>query len=238
MEEKNSEFQENSDINELNVNIDKQNKKKMAFNFVLIAIIFIALIIYMISVDGIDNIVNVLTHVNYSWVIAGFVCLLIQWFSEAYALHLPIKKMYPNQKFSNSFKVNMIGQLLNNLTPFSTGGQPMQAYELNKTGKRVSDSLSAMAVKFVVAQSSLLLFTFIVVIFEFDFFSKSLQNFLWLAIVGFSMNLIGISAVILAGFNKKAITSIVNPIIRFLGKIKILKHTEDVIENFSNSIDL
>lgn len=237
MEEKNSEFQENSDINELNVNIDKQNKKKMAFNFVLIAIIFIALIIYMISVDGIDNIVNVLTHVNYSWVIAGFVCLLIQWFSEAYALHLPIKKMYPNQKFSNSFKVNMIGQLFNNLTPFSTGGQPMQAYELNKTGKRVSDSLSAMAVKFVVAQSSLLLFTFIVVIFEFDFFSKSLQNFLWLAIVGFSMNLIGISAVILAGFNKKAITSIVNPIIRFLGMIKILKHTEDVIENFSNSID-
>ena len=90
MEEKNSEFQENSDINELNVNIDKQNKKKMAFNFVLIAIIFIALIIYMISVDGIDNIVNVLTHVNYSWVIAGFVCLLIQSFSESYALHLPI----------------------------------------------------------------------------------------------------------------------------------------------------
>ena len=41
----------------------------------------------------------------------------------------------------------------------------MQAYELNKTGKRVSDSLSAMAIKFVVAQSSLLLFTFIVVIF-------------------------------------------------------------------------
>ena len=195
----------------------------MTFNFVLIAIIFICLIIYMVSVDGIDNIVNVLTHVNYSWVIAGFACLLVQWLSEAYTLHLPIKRMYPNQKFSNSFKVNMIGQLFNNLTPFSTGGQPMQAYELNKTGKRVSDSLSAMAIKFVVAQSSLLLFTFIVVIFEFDFFSKSLQNFLWL--------------VILAGFNKKAITTIVNPIIRFLGKIKILKHPDEVIEKLSHSID-
>ena len=170
MEEKNNEFQKSSDINEFNVNIDKQNNKKtMAFNFVLIAIIFIALTIYMISVDGIDNIVNVLTHVNYSWVIAGFVCLLIQWLSESYALHLPIKRMYPNQKFSNSFKVNMIGQLFNNLTPFSTGGQPMQAYELNKTGKCVSDSLSAMAIKFVVAQSSLLLFSFLL-------FRSSLSN--------------------------------------------------------------
>lgn len=244
MEEKNNELKESSDINEPNINIENskvykntKNKKKIAFNFVLIALIFIGLLIYMISVDGIDNIINVLTHVNYSWVIAGFVCLLVQWLSEAYTLHLPIKRMYPNQQFSNSFKVNMIGQLFNNLTPFSTGGQPMQAYELNKTGKRVSDSLSAMAIKFVVAQSSLLLFTFIVVIFEFDFFSKSLQNFLWLAIVGFSMNLIGISAVILAGFNKKAITTIVNPIIRFLGKIKILKHPDDVIEKLSHSID-
>ena len=242
--ENNNQNEIQTNINENNINTensqkykDKKNKKKMIFNFILIAIIFIGLTIYMISVDGIDNIINVLTSVNYLWVIAGFACLLVQWLSEAYVLHLPIKRMYPAQKFSNSFKVNMIGQLFNNLTPFSTGGQPMQAYELNKTGKRVSNSLSAMAIKFVVAQSSLLLFTFIVVIFEFDFFSISLQNFLWLAIVGFSMNLIGISAVILAGINKKAITTIINPIIHFLGKIKILKHPDDIIEKLSHSID-
>ena len=43
-------------------------------------------------------------------------------------------------QIKNSIKVSMIGLLFNNITPFSSGGQPMQAYELTKTGKRVSDS--------------------------------------------------------------------------------------------------
>ena len=156
--ENNNQNEIQTNINENNINTensqkykDKKNKKKMIFNFILIAIIFIGLTIYMISVDGIDNIINVLTSVNYLWVIAGFACLLVNVGHKLLITIALIKRMYPAQKFSNSFKVNMIGQLFNNLTPFSTGGQPMQAYELNKTGKRVSDSLSAMAIKFVVA---------------------------------------------------------------------------------------
>lgn len=92
-------------------------------------------------------------------------------------------------------------------------------------------------IKFVVAQSSLLLFTFIVVILNLTFSLYHYKTFYGLPSVGFSMNLIGISAVILAGINKKAITTIINPIIHFLGKIKILKHPDDIIEKLSTSID-
>ena len=45
----------------------------------------------------------------------------------------------------------------------------MQAYELNKNGLRVSDSLCAMSMKFIITQLALVLFTFIIMIFEFDF---------------------------------------------------------------------
>ena len=77
----------------------------------------------------------------------------------------------------------MIGQLFNNITPFSTGGQPMQAYELTKTGKRVSDSLSAMAMKFIITQTALVVSTIIVVCFEFSFFANLMQDYVWIAIV-------------------------------------------------------
>ena len=36
------------------------NKKKIIFNFILILTIFLGLLIYMIQVDGIDNIINFL----------------------------------------------------------------------------------------------------------------------------------------------------------------------------------
>ena len=84
-------------------------------------------------------------------------------------MHVPLKRMYKSQNFRNSVKVSMIGQLFNNITPFSSGGQPMQAYELTKTGKRVSDSLSVLMLKFIVTQIALVVTTVIIVFAEFVF---------------------------------------------------------------------
>jgi len=230
-------YESNNSKNNIKENIEPNNKKATIFNFILIAIIFIGLFIYMIIVDGIDNIINLLKGVNYFWVLAGVFCLIIQWICDGICLHIPLKKLYPNQTFKNSFKVSMIGQLFNNITPFSSGGQPMQAYELTKTGKKVSDSLSAMAIKFIITQTALVVFTFVVIAFEFDFFSSLMKDFLWVAIIGFAINILVILVVLLAGFKKRAITIITNPIITLLGKIKILKHPEDIREKLDNSID-
>ncbi|MCI8760444.1 MAG: flippase-like domain-containing protein [Clostridia bacterium] len=227
----------NTDIEQLHEEVKPANKKVIIFNFLLILAIFIGLFIYMINVDGIDNIKELLHQVDYKWVLAGLVCLLIHWFCEASNLHTPLKKMYPNQTFKNSFKVSMLGQLFNNITPFSSGGQPMQAYELTKTGKRVSDSLSAMAIKFIITQTALVVSTIVVVLFEFSFFAELMQNYVWIAIIGFILNILAIIVVILAGIKKKMITFFTTPIIKLLGKIHILKHPEDTIEKLDKSID-
>lgn len=233
--ENNSEIK--TEIEELQQDVKPANKKVIVFNFLLILVIFAGLFIYMIKVDGIDNIKELLYQVDYRWVMAGLVCLAIHWVCEASNLHTPIKKMYPNQRFVNSFKVSMLGQLFNNITPFSTGGQPMQAYELTKTGKRVSDSLSAMAMKFIITQTALVISTIIVVLFEFSFFANLMQDYIWIAIIGFAVNILAIIVVILAGIKKKMITFFTTPIIKLLGKIHIFKHPEDTIEKLDKSID-
>lgn len=222
---------------EIQQEIKPANKKLTIFNFILIVVIFVGLFIYMICVDGMDNIISVLHQVDYRWVLGGLGCLLITWICETITLHLPIKKMYPNQTISNSIKVTMIGLLFNNVTPFSSGGQPMQAYELTKTGKRVSDSLSALAMKFIITQIALVVTTLVVVAIEFDFFANLMQNFVWLAIVGFAINILAIIVVIIAGVKKRAITIFTTPIIKFLGKIKIIKNPDKTIEKLDGSID-
>ena len=82
--------------------VKKTSKKGTIFNFILIITIFAGLLIYMINVDGIDNIINLLHQVNYNWVIAGLICLIIYWICEAITLHVPLKRMYKNQTFGNS----------------------------------------------------------------------------------------------------------------------------------------
>ena len=228
----------NSQIEEeIQQEIKPANKKLTIFNFILIVIIFVGLFIYMVCVDGMDNIITVLHQVDYKWVLGGLGCLLITWICETITLHLPMKKMYPHQTITNSIKVTMIGLLFNNVTPFSSGGQPMQAYELTKTGKRVSDSLSALAMKFIITQIALVVTTLVVVAIEFDFFANLMQNFVWLAIVGFAINILAIIVVIIEGIKKRAITIFTTPIIKFLGKIRIIKNPDKTIEKLDESID-
>ncbi len=155
-------MQENLKSNQESINLNNEiirkkaaNKKMKILNFIFIIAVFTGLAIYMIYIDGMDNIIELLHSVDYKWVLAGVGCLLVHWLCDSLNLYIPIKRMYPTQTFKNSFKVAMIGQLFNNITPFATGGQPMQAYELTKTGKKVSDSLSAMIIKFIVTQIAL-----------------------------------------------------------------------------------
>ena len=223
-------------------NIKKSSPKMTIFNIILIIVIFIGLLIYMFSVDGIDNIIYLLQNVNYVWVIAGLFCLLGVWLCESITLYIPLKNMYPHHRFSTSIRASMIGQLFNNITPFSSGGQPMQAYDLTKTGVRVSDSLSALAMKFIITQIALIVFTLSVVIFQFNFFMQIFQDFLWVVILGFAINIIAIIFVILMGVKKSFIILITTPFIKLLGKVhigkwRIFKDVEATISHFEASVE-
>ena len=92
------------DFENVEQEVKPANKKVIILNFLLIVVIFVGLFIYMVNVDGIDNIMQLLQQVDYRWVIAGVGCLLVHWTCEAINLHIPLKKMYPQQKFTNSFK--------------------------------------------------------------------------------------------------------------------------------------
>lgn len=213
-----------------------KNKKLNIISTLLIVAIFVGLTLYMINVDGIDNIVTLLKSVDYTWVIGGILILILWFLCDAVTLHLPLKLMYKDQKFSNSFKVAMIGQLFNNITPFSSGGQPMQAYELTKTGKRVSDSLSAMTMKFIITQTALAIFTTIIILAQFDFLKDLMKDYMWIVIISFIVNLAAIILVLLAGIKKSIIINICKPFIKLGAKLHIVKDKDNTIEKFDESV--
>ena len=231
-----AEKKENLDTQENIIEKNPTNKKTTTFNILLIVAIFIVLLIYMLKVDGIDNIIKILKTVDYKWVFLGGLCLLVHWSCEGLNLHIPIKRIYKDQKIFDSVKIAMIGQLFNNITPFSTGGQPMQAYELNKMGRRVSDSFSAMAMKFAITQTALVTTTIVIVLTEFGFVKELMGDYIWVAIVGVILNIIAIIAVILAGIKKEIITFIANSIINILAKIHVIKDKEKAKEKMNKSI--
>ena len=227
-------------LKELN-QVNKRSTKSKVINFLFIFAVFVGLIIYMISVDGIDNIINVLKNANYVWILVGLGCLLIEWVSEAYIMHIPLKKMYPKHKYKLSLQTNIIGRLFNNITPFSSGGQPFIAYILKKHGLRASDTLSVLMMKFVVYQFGLFTWALILMLTNLEFFNNTFGNYIWLVVLGFIMNLIATIFILTAGINKNIILKIAKPFIKLgskikIGKRKLVKDLDATITKIDGSI--
>jgi uncharacterized protein (TIRG00374 family) len=220
----------------------QKNKKFYKPSVIFTIALLVALFIYIYKVDGVDNVRRILNEANYTWVIAGLICLVIMWICEAITLYLPIKKIYPSQTFGNAFKITMIGQLFNNLTPFASGGQLMQAYIMSKEGKRTSDALSVLTMKFVLTQSTLIIFTVIVVLTQFHFFTQLFKNLVWIGIIGIVINVAVVVLFYLAGAHKEFVMKIAKPLIRLGGKIhigkwKMVKDPDKKIEEFTKSVE-
>ena len=229
--------------------IKPRSTKSKILNALFISAVFFGLIIYIINVDGIEKINHILTTADYRWILIGFVCLLGEWIFEAIGIHIPLKKMYPKHKFIVSFKSNLVGKFFNNVTPFSSGGQPFQAYILTKYGLKMSDTFSVLMMKFIVYQSCLFSWVFILLGLNYNFFNHIFGENMPLIVLGFATNLIAVLFILIAGVNKNFILKIVRPIIKILAKIRFrekriikdvdetIKYAEDSVSNYSNQFN-
>ena len=215
-------------------NVKKTSKLSKIFNFIFIIAVFIGLIVYMINVDGLDNILNVLRNANYGWIVLGILCLCLEWILEAIVMHIPLKKMHPSLKYITSLKTNVIGRLFNNITPFSSGGQPFQAYILSKYGLRASNTFSVLMMKFVVYQVSLFTWAVVLLIINFAFWNETFKNYIWLVVMGFVLNLIATVFIFIAGINKNIIIKMAKPFIKLGSKIKLGKR--HIVKNYEQSL--
>ena len=225
IKDKDTEFEKNDEIkNDTEVEKPKINKKKQLIDILFIILVFIGIFTYMIKAEGADNLIQMLTEVDKGWIVIGMICLILMWLCDALNLQIMLKKLYPKQKFTNSIKVTMIGNLFSNITPSSSGGQPMQAYYLAKTGKKPSDSFSILMMKFVITQTTLIILTILIGISQFNFFATVLKQYTWIGVLGIILNVGLLVVIILAGIKEGFLIKIANPIIKFLGKIKLGKH--------------
>ena len=88
---------------------------------------------------------------------------------DAYMTYILVKSSVPSFKFHNALKTSMVGQFFSAVTPFATGGQPMQVYCMSKYGVEPGKGVSALTQKFVVYQSTLVAYSAAALLFKTGF---------------------------------------------------------------------
>lgn len=199
------------------------NKKKTARNLIIVVALLIILIVLISQIGDISKIYNIITtSANIKCFLVVIAVLIGYVLFYQLSLIFLTKQKYKGLKIYDLFDIAGSEFFFNAITPFSSGGQPFQAYALKRCNVKLSDSTSILLINFLVYQIALNLVSIVFIFMYFSRLSSQISNFTILLVIGFSINLFIMILLVLIGSTKFMGKAIIG-IVRLLSKIKFLK---------------
>ena len=150
--------------------------KKNLVAIITIVISMGVLLYFLFTTDGITALGHLVSSMRWEWLLITLGAMVGGWLLETYVLGVFCKHLYPKWKFSQSFHIAMTGLLYSALTPFATGGQPMQMYSMSKMGMDTGKAGSIVAMKTLVYQALMVVYAMVMVIFRLGYFQRKIRD--------------------------------------------------------------
>lgn len=208
---------------------NNKNKFKIVLN-ILFLFLIVAAVLYFTLKDNFNEVMNEVLKLNPIFLIIGIILVFLYRYFIGIALHkLTIINTGSNKlpKLS-AFKLSMATMFFNGITPFATGGQPMQVYYFKKENVPITQSTNIILQNSILYQIALMLMGIFAIICN-----KTLNIFpnndvlKHLVTVGFIINGLVCAFLLLITFGKKFSKFLLNKCLTFLAKIKIVKNYEE-----------
>lgn len=200
------------------------NKAKR--NFIIILVIAIVVMAFSLKNDY-ENIIMMFSNISYFWVLISIFVMVFYNVMDAWFIKYYFKRFKNDYSFKEAIESQQTYSFFSAITPFSSGGQIFQIMVLKKQGITTERSASMAMISFISWQTILVLFGLIVLVFNYTNFAATYSAFFGLVFLGFAINLIVITALFLSVFSKRFHDFIINGIVPFLGKIKVVKDVEN-----------
>lgn len=194
--------------------------KKYSFNIALILILSASITFFLMSKT---SHVEDIAKLSLKWGFTAFSCMMLYWAFETLVQHLLMARIKRDNRLWNTFKVVMSGHFFNAITPFSSGGQPMQLFIMTKQGIPIGTSASVLLSKFIIYQMILTLYSLIVLLLQLQFFVSKMSSIIYLSLIGFIVNLIIVIVLIMAAFMRRQTTYIAVKAVELLHKMELIK---------------
>ena len=203
-----------------------KNAKK---NTIVVLLIMIVVFCFILKDDYV-NILNNLLLANKWFILIAIILVMCYWFFKSICLYVIVKEYKPKIKLSKMFQQILITQFFNGITPFSTGGQPMQVYMLKKSGLKVASATNIIVQEFIMYQLALIVIGALSLILNWKFQVLSVSPVLkWLITLGFIINILVGLCLVFISFSKKFNDFVGKLIIRVGAKVKIVKDMEKTL---------
>lgn len=211
--------------------------KSIKKNSMILLMITILIVAFVLK-DDFSAIVEALLKANILIISFAFICQIVALMFEALAYKKVVDSYIDNYSYKSALKMQFITKFFNGITPFSTGGQPMQIYLLKKEGFRLTKATNIIMQNFILYQAALVTYGVVALFvnWKWNLFVevKLLKN---LIVIGFLINTLVMIGLIIISFSSKLNHIIIDKTIALLAKLKIVKNKEKKQAEWSERID-
>lgn len=216
--------------------IDRDWKK--IFNIALFGLSVGMLAYFCIADNNLVTLLHSLPSLNLLWLIGGAGCMLLYWFMDSRIIYHIIEHAYSGKyDGKRAFKITMIGQYFNSVSPFALAGQPMQLLAFSQQGVSSGIAISTLVRKFLIYQTTITLYSLFVIVVKFQFFQSKIQGFMALAFIGFLCQAGVVVIVALFTYNRTLTTKLINLVIWLLTKLHLVKKPKEASAKVQNQLE-
>lgn len=200
--------------------MEKKNSLWKKLIFPLICLIVV--LIFVFSMNDIDEIFITLKNVDYIDILFAILLLLLYFALWPLSLYTFTKLGKIKIKFKDVFLIGSTEHFFNGVTPFASGGQPLQAYSFKKKNVGYSESTGILLINYIIYQAVITILFLVAFIINVDYLKENVSNVFGLMIVGLIINIVVLLVFIGLGCSK-SIRNLFLKIIHLLARIKFLK---------------
>lgn len=210
--------------------------KGLKKNSIILLIATIVIVGFVLK-DDFNDIIDAILKANLLVLSLAFLCQIVALMFEALAYKKVVDSYTDNYSYKSALKMQFITKFFNGITPFSTGGQPMQIYMLKKEGFRFTKATNIIMQNFILYQAALVTYGLIALLvnWKWNLFKEVtlLKN---LIALGFLMNTLVMLGLIIISFSSKFNHIIIDKAIAVLAKLKIVKDKEKKQAEWSEKV--
>lgn len=215
----------------------KKKSRKNLWQFIYIGIT-IAVIVYLgISDNNFAKIQNSLAtmNANYLWICLGLMAgfFVINGLSMKYIGTIVGEK----GKFLSMLKYAVIGEYYSALTPFASGGQPIQVVYMKRDNMSIANATCILAIRYIAYNVAICMFCVIMFVFRGAELYQMYSGIFWLTVLGFVITSASVILVLMIVIRKSWVVNVGNFFINLLKKIRIIKNYEKIQEKFDATVE-
>lgn len=219
-------------------------KKKIKLYLILVFILFV-FVLYFSLKDNFMDIVNALSKVNLLYLLLGIVFVFVSKYLIGIILFNLARGEKKDVLFKKIMHISFIYPFFAGITPGSLGGESFEIFYLKDTGISYGKSSNITIQKYILYEISLILVNFIVVILNlFTNIVPKTGLVTFVVTLNFVINIVFLSLLFLLAYNSRFNHFVVNKVLAFLYKIRIIKDLEKMqdkldhyLDNFNDGVD-